>query len=367
MKKQFLPEITYMRGLCMLGVIAIHVGSFAVTSDHFNLQFVAIMEIASRFSIPTFFFLSSFGLFYHHPTYKPFSYKDFMKRRFKVIAIPYLVWSFLYLLYNSFLLKSVAIFFPQYLIPTLFFGTACYQLYFITIIMWFYIFMPFWRKLATFISKKPVFWMSLLFIIQTLFNYFSSYHMSSIHLSNPLLQYFIDMRLNYWVLHYVWVWMLGALIAERYDAALIWIHRNELLVVSSFLMSMAAMFAAFYYVIFNWGYSPISAINTIHQLSPFGMVFTATTIPFLIYAFHKTSWREEWRIFWNEMGLDSFGMYLVHPFLLIVLTHIITKLQWQYNPWVIFGLYVTTITLSARFTIIVRQAPINIRKYLLGK
>ena len=40
MKKAFLPEITYMRGLCMLGVIGIHVGSYALQNPFVNLELI---------------------------------------------------------------------------------------------------------------------------------------------------------------------------------------------------------------------------------------------------------------------------------------------------------------------------------------
>ena len=80
-----------MRGLCMLGVIGIHVGSYALQNPFVNLQLISVLEILSRFAVPAFFFLSAFGLFYHTSVNDPFSYKDFMKRRFQVVSIlPYL-------------------------------------------------------------------------------------------------------------------------------------------------------------------------------------------------------------------------------------------------------------------------------------
>ena len=51
MKKAFLPEITYMRGLCMLGVIGIHVGSYALQNPFVNLELISVLEILSRFGV----------------------------------------------------------------------------------------------------------------------------------------------------------------------------------------------------------------------------------------------------------------------------------------------------------------------------
>ena len=50
MKKAFLPEITYMRGLCMLGVIGIHVGSYALQNPFVNLELISVLEILSPVS-----------------------------------------------------------------------------------------------------------------------------------------------------------------------------------------------------------------------------------------------------------------------------------------------------------------------------
>lgn len=367
MSKRLLPEITYIRGLCMLGVIAIHVASLALGSPVYNLQVVGFMELATRFSIPVFFFLSAFGLFYHQSAYSEFSYKDFLKRRLKVVMIPYFTWSIFYMIHSAIIGQTFAGFLPRYFFPTLFFGTACYQLYFITIIFWFYLLMPLWRYLTRLILKKPVLIMSILFLIQTAFNYYSSYHLSEVVLDSYVLQYALSMRLNYWVLHYFWIWLFGAVVAERYDAFLIWIHEHELPVVTAFLVGMSALFASFYYIIYNWGYTPTEAIFTVHQLSPVGMIYTAVSVPFLIYAFHKTNWRPEWQIFWNEMGKDSFGMYLVHPFILSIFAPFIPKLNWDYNTFVVFGLYIVIVLFSLKFTMIVNDAPKNIRRYLIGR
>ena len=44
-----------MRGLCMLGVIGIHVGSYALQNPFVNLELISVLEILSRFGVPAFF------------------------------------------------------------------------------------------------------------------------------------------------------------------------------------------------------------------------------------------------------------------------------------------------------------------------
>ena len=97
-RKERIPAIEYMRGISMLGVVGIHVGSqYLVNNPTPNLQLLALYEIVTRFSVPIFFFISAFGLFYNLDLKEKFSYKAFMKRRFKTVLIPYLVWSIFYI------------------------------------------------------------------------------------------------------------------------------------------------------------------------------------------------------------------------------------------------------------------------------
>lgn len=111
----------------MLGVIGIHVGSFALSNPQANTQLIGLLEILSRFTVPAFFFLSAFGLFYHTSSFEAFSYKDFLWRRSRVVLFPYVAWSLLYILYAGATVGNFAGLWPRYLVPTLFFGNGYYH------------------------------------------------------------------------------------------------------------------------------------------------------------------------------------------------------------------------------------------------
>lgn len=366
MAKAFLPEITYMRGLCMLGVIAIHVGSYALQNPLINIQLLGVLEILSRFSIPAFFFLSAFGLFYHTPTHVPLKYTDFLKRRLAVVLIPYVVWSIFYTAYGALLSHTAANFLPRYLAPALLFGTASYQLYFLVIIFWFYLLMPLWRNIVKFILHKPVLWLTVIFILQTAFNYWSSYELGSFKFAQPALQFLLDMRLNYWVLHYTWIFLLGAVLAERYDRVkmILWQYRAILTIV--FLLSVAAILGGYYYVMGAMNYTRLEAIYTIHQLSPVGMFYTGAATLFFLHLFQITPLSPAMRTLWESLGKASYGMYLVHPFILYLITPLIGKLGYIYTAPVVMVLYLLTIIFSYGTTVLMQEAPKKIRKLLLG-
>ena len=63
-RKPRLAAIEYIRGISMMGVIGIHIGSQYIMNPAANIHLVALLETFTRFSVPIFFFISAFGLFY---------------------------------------------------------------------------------------------------------------------------------------------------------------------------------------------------------------------------------------------------------------------------------------------------------------
>lgn len=368
MGKLMIDEITYMRGLCMLGVIGIHVGSFALINPHANVQLIGWLEIITRFTVPAFFFLSAFGLFYHTSVEEHFSYKVFLKKRVQVVFWPYIVWSCLYLLYNAYVLRELGMFFPQYLWKTLFFGTAMYHLYFMVILLWFYVLMPLWRRLVRYILKSPWWSMGVLFLVQMAFNFWSSYRAGSIHFDQPLLEYAFSMRLNYWVLHYVWIFLLGAVLAERYDRVVEWLWKYRLSMAILLLGSVFGMVGSYYYVLHIWGYTLLEAVFTVHQLSPMGLVYTGVACVYSLMGFRFMPMSPLLSTLWNELGKASYGIYLIHPFMLIILTKWMAAMGMTYTALQVIGLYMMTLAMSFLGALVLeRYIPVRIRRYILGK
>ena len=92
--------IDNLRGICMLGVIGIHIGSLALAPNNFILYL--LLEILSRYSVPSFFFISGYGLACTDKgllSGSRLNYIDFMKKRLRGAGLPYLSWSLFYMLY----------------------------------------------------------------------------------------------------------------------------------------------------------------------------------------------------------------------------------------------------------------------------
>lgn len=311
-KKPRIAAIEYMRGIAMLGVIAIHVGSqYLVENTTPNAAVTAFYEVATRFSVPIFFFISAFGLFYNLDLKEKFSYSSFMKRRFKTVLVPYIVWSLFYLLLYGFCYGDMrGLLNPLHILYILFFGLACYQLYFMVILIWFYLLMPFWIWLVERCNLKVL---AVLFILQMAFDYYSSFLMNPYGIGNHLLRDLFVYRLNYWVVHYLFIFVLGGYAAVHFAAFKAFLQRFSLSISCFFVFSLSLLIGYYYYCIYGDGYTLLEATNTAHQLCPAGIIYTLGATLFLFYAFIDWPWPNGAKKLFSLLGRHSYFIYLCHP------------------------------------------------------
>ena len=314
MQKPRLPAIEYIRGISMMGVIGIHVGAQYLENPSANLHLTALFEVFTRFSVPIFFFISAFGLFYHLDPQKPFHYLDFMKRRFRTVLIPYLIWSFFYLIHDGMFYQAG--FPPLDSLPgLLFFGNAKYQLYFLVILLWFYLLMPLWIRLVRKISWKGL---ALLLMLQLAFNYFSSYH-EGFHQyiyslpQHTILRDLLEYRLNYWVFHYIFIFVLGGWLSVHSDQFQSIMQKYRGPIIASFWISLLALLGYYYELIFWKGYTQLEAIFTAHQLCPIGVFYTITASLFFFTIFTYQNYPQWWNPIFSLLGRHSYFAYLAHP------------------------------------------------------
>lgn len=314
MQKKYLVSIEYIRGVSMLGVVAIHIGAQYLTNPTPNINLIAILEIVSRFSVPIFFFISAFGLFYKIDLNEKFDYGRFLRKRFKAVLLPYLLWSVFYILHDNFFYGS-GIPAPAYATEILFFGLAKYQLYFLVILIWFYLLMPLWIKILK--SLTPLKFAAI-FFLQIAFNYFSSYSAELFQFTQSLpadsiLKMFLQWRLNYLVLHYVFIFLLGGILAVHSQKFFNWLKSNKKIVSAIFFAFLTIHLGYFYFLVKIENFSLIATINTAHQLSPTGFLYTIATSIFLFMLFENFSFNETIRAGLSLLGKNSYFVYLFHP------------------------------------------------------
>lgn len=279
--------IDNLRGICMLGVIGIHIGSLALAPNNFTLYL--LLEILSRYSVPSFFFISGYGLACTDKgllSGSRLNYIDFMKKRLRGAGLPYLSWSLFYMLYFWLILPPGFVSWnPLHVAYVLFFGLGCYHLYFMVILLWFYASYPLWRQLLRIIIHQSIpFMLVLLFIFQLAFNWWTTHPGLNTAGWSVLAKNFFDYRLNYLPLHYLLIFMSGSLAACYWQKFIALLRKYSTMVCVIFAASVAWDVQSCYEAVTVKGYTLIDLANTYHQLSQQGLCYTVGSLLFFCLA-----------------------------------------------------------------------------------
>lgn len=346
--------IDNLRGICMLGVIGIHIGSLALAPNNFTLYL--LLEILSRYSVPSFFFISGYGLACTDKgllSGSRLNYIDFMKKRLRGAGLPYLSWSLFYMLYFWLILPPGFVSWnPLHVAYVLFFGLGCYHLYFMVILLWFYASYPLWRQLLRIIIHKSIpFMLVLLFIFQLAFNWWTTHPGLNTAGWSVIAKNFFDYRLNYLPLHYLLIFMSGGLAACYWEKFIALLRRYSAMVCMIFAASMAWDVQSCYEAVTVKGYTLIDLANTYHQLSPQGLCYTVGSLLFFCLAL---DWLERKaqsegslaKPFYKAISiLSSYSMliYFVHPLLL----------DWLSSAYNHFGIIMTVKKAALSYVLLV--------------
>lgn len=346
--------IDNLRGICMLGVIGIHIGSLALAPNNFTLYL--FLEILSRYSVPSFFFISGYGLACTDKgllSGSRLNYIDFMKKRLRGAGLPYLSWSLFYMLYFWLILPPGFVSWnPLHVAFVLFFGLGCYHLYFMVILLWFYASYPLWRRLLRIIIHQSIpFMLVLLFIFQLAFNWWTTHPGLNTAGWSVLAKNFFDYRLNYLPLHYLLIFMSGTLAACYWEKFIALLRSYSAMVCIIFAASVAWDVQSCYKAVTVKGYTLIDLANTYHQLSPQGLCYTVGSLLFFCLAL---DWLERKaqsegslaKPFYKAIStLSTYSMliYFVHPLLL----------DWLSSAYNHFGIIMTVKKVALSYVLLV--------------
>ena len=346
--------IDNLRGICMLGVIGIHIGSLALAPNNFTLYL--LLEILSRYSVPSFFFISGYGLACTDKgllSGSRLNYIDFMKKRLRGAGLPYLSWSLFYILYFWLILPPGFVSWnPLHVAYVLFFGLGCYHLYFMVILLWFYASYPLWRQLLRIIIHQSIpFMLVLLFIFQLAFNWWTTHPGLNTAGWSVLAKNFFDYRLNYLPLHYLLIFISGGLAACYWEKFIALLRRYSAMVCIIFAASVVWDVQSCYEAVTVKGYTLIDLANTYHQLSPQGLCYTVGSLLFfcLVLDWLERKAQSEGSLakpFYKAISiLSAYSMliYFVHPLLL----------DWLSSAYNHFGIIMTVKKVALSYVLLV--------------
>lgn len=346
--------IDNLRGICMLGVIGIHIGSLALAPNNFTLYL--LLEILSRYSVPSFFFISGYGLACTDKgllSGSRLNYIDFMKKRLRGAGLPYLSWSLFYMLYFWLILPPGFVSWnPLHVAYVLFFGLGCYHLYFMVILLWFYASYPLWRRLLRIIIHQNIpFMLVLLFIFQLAFNWWTTHPGLNTAGWSVLAKNFFDYRLNYLPLHYLLIFISGGLAACYWEKFIALLRRYSAMVCVIFAASVAWDVQSCYEAVTVKGYTLIDLANTYHQLSPQGLCYTVGSLLFFCLALDWLERKAQAKgsltnlLYKAISTLSTYSMliYFVHPLLL----------DWLSSAYNHFGIIMTVKKVALSYVLLV--------------
>lgn len=139
--KNWFEEINYLRAIAIIGVLIIHTTDNTaevknLTGLTFSLMYI---EELVRFAVPMFIFVSGFVLYNKYKS--ELLVKDFYKKRFMSILIPYIIFSVVYCIVFA-QLGLVPTLTLNSVITSIFNFTAAGHFWYIELILTFYVFYP---------------------------------------------------------------------------------------------------------------------------------------------------------------------------------------------------------------------------------
>lgn len=159
-----LREFDFLRAFAAFSVIAIHI----LSRRFYISRFAYVLDTCLVYAVPLFLFISGFLLHNSNKDKDNLKYFDFIKKRMSKVFIPYILWTFIYMVYKldmNFGQVFRLEFLKKYL-QSIIHGNGHIHLYFMVIIIQLYLIYPILRKL---IVKNPKIVLAASFFISLYF------------------------------------------------------------------------------------------------------------------------------------------------------------------------------------------------------
>lgn len=324
-KREKIPELSIVRAIAIIGVLSVHSTSVAVSTGMIDSNMFFLYNLANiflKFGTTTFIFLSSFVLFYNYYD-RPLSKSlitSFYKRRLLYIIVPYIVFSLFYYFFKYFL-YSYDLTFMEHIIKLgkqLLAGNAHAHLYFVFISIQFYIMFP----LFLFLFKKYprlTKWLIVIGLVAQWSFFIINKHGHHIGLDTP-----VDRR-GSWSLSYFSYYFLGAYLGIYFHKFKQWIiiakdnitkRRVWTWAIVWSLWLVAGLYHVFIYyrIRQKLGTYNTTWMDFVWNAHALLTAIVLLQIGFILYRKLPVLIRD----LTTRLGDLSFGIYLVHPLILLL-------------------------------------------------
>ncbi|MCK8489624.1 acyltransferase [Paenibacillus sp. MBLB2552] len=322
--KERLPQLDIFRALAIISVIQVHASSFAAAEQALNspvYYFYNWMNIFFKIGTPSFIFLSSFVLFYNYYD-QPISRKlvsKFYKKRLTYIILPYVLVSCCYFvlvaIYRHDFINNSKLYELKLLGTALLTGTAYTHLYFVFISIQFYLLFPLFLWLFQSFRNHRV-WLALILpcglALQWGFVFLNKYELQ------------LPNKASY-AISYMGYYMLGAILAIYFGKVKAWLSTEWKALPKLQKGWTAALWIGWLVIalihVQLW-YSFRQGLSSPNSLW-FELLWNVHSL-FSALVLMKAAFyiQRKGSGFWirslTRLGELSFGIYLFHPFILLV-------------------------------------------------
>lgn len=367
-KRGHLYELDFVRLVTFAGVILDHCVSG--TTMPTNVASNAVQSLL-HYTRNSFFALTGFVLVYQYRD-KKMDAKQFWRRRYKYIGLPFLFWSVFYWLYKYTLLwppyfgdiasgfNSVDATLTSFktLLYNLCTGESWYHLYFVFCTMQVYLIFPFalWFLRRTWGFHKYILAASLAF------------HLVVLHtMSNPRPDFFSHgLALKLWnhlpetMIPYQFFTVAGMIAAMHFDAFRPFVVKWRIWIAAA-AVPAGVISVAYYLHLTTFKFPPMAA----NVFRPYTVLWFVACI-MMLYAL-GTLWTDRRKPgtflakFFDRAADRAFGIFLVHGLALQELAPTIQRFRFElYQPIVTVVAYIATVLITVAITEVLRRSPISL-------
>ena len=101
-------------------------------------------------------------------------------------------------------------------------------------------------------------------------------------------------------------------------------------------------------------------------MSPMGVLYTGLGTLFSLFLFQTLPMNATMESTWSEIGDKSYGIYLAHPFWLLIISGVMAKYNLLYTVVNVLAMYVMALGLSYLTAVTLNHVPKPLRKFILG-
>lgn len=306
-----LNELDILRALAAIAVVLIHVTATPLGTlprNAHSFLWNSLINQAARFSIGGFVLITGAALYYTYGNRAHFSIADFYRKRLRGVALPYLFWSAVYILWVAHVERDWSSL-PARYAGSLLRGDAFYHLYFMVLIFQFYLLFPLVRTAA---RGRNLGWSVAVTIALQLYlaaDIFYGAGFARIHwLAGVLHQ--SDRLFPWWMGYFA----LGALFAGRLAR---WRAFTQRYLWGLWLLS-AALLAWMMWEFFAYMHNPAITVGwAASEFRPSAYLYSLAICVAILAVGRGILTRAGWlRRLLFELGRHSFGIYLAHPLVL---------------------------------------------------